>query len=256
MRRAVSAAIVGHRLCVFGEVTSTNAVLRRMAVEGAAEGTVVIAEAQTHGVGRLGQHWYSPPGVNLYAGALFRPQIALDEVPAFSFLASLALTEAIRMEGLWPAIKWPNDIVVNGRKVAGVRGDCAIVDGTVEWVILGVGVNVNVGHAQLRTALGPAGLAATSLREAAGRPIDRNAFAGAFLTSLDRWYHSFRAEGVEPVLAAWRDRDILTGRRVELPDRNGVIGRVRGVNRMGALLVEDTLGTVHEVVGGEVRVAD
>jgi BirA family biotin operon repressor/biotin-[acetyl-CoA-carboxylase] ligase len=257
IRHGLSAEIVGGRLCIFWEVPSTNAVLRQMADAGAAEGTVVLAEAQTEGRGRRGQRWFSPPGVNLYASVLFRPRIAPAEVPGFSFIASLAVTDAIRLEGLWGGIKWPNDVLVDGKKLAGTLVDCASAGDTVEWVILGVGINLNVGRDELRKELGAGAHAATSLRDAAGRAIDRSAFTGAFLTALDRWFRVYTAEGVGPILAAWRDRDILTSRRVEVRNGHGTVdGRVRGVDAGGALVVEDSLGATHRVVGGEIRFAD
>jgi BirA family biotin operon repressor/biotin-[acetyl-CoA-carboxylase] ligase len=125
-------------------------------------------------------------------------------------------------------------------------------------VILGVGVNLNVRREALRAALGAAAHAATSLREEAGREIDRSTFASAVLSALDRWYAIWTARGAEPVLEAWRDRDILTGRRVEV--RNGhtspVDGRVRGVGRDGMLVVEDSRGVLHQVASAEIRLAD
>ena len=218
---------------------------------------MVLAESQTAGVGRLGTHWFSPPRVNLYASILLRPKFAPPEVPAFSFISALAVTDAIRAEGLWGAIKWPNDVLVDRKKVGGTLVECAVRDGQVEHVILGVGVNLNVRREALRAALGPVARAATSLSEEAGREIDRNAFAGAFLTALDRWLDVWTSEGAEPILAAWRDRDILTGRRIEVQNAHAPFdGRVRGVGRDGMLLVEDSQGALHRVTGAEIRLAD
>ena len=119
IRRRLSSETVGRRLCLFVEVPSTNSLLSRMASAGTAEGTVVLAESQTAGVGRLGTRWFSPPRVNLYASFLLRPTITPPEVPAFSFISALAVTDAIRAEGLWGTIKWPNDVLVDRKKVAG-----------------------------------------------------------------------------------------------------------------------------------------
>lgn len=248
---------VGNRIYLFGEVSSTNDVLRRLAGEGARHGTVVLAEAQTAGRGRQGQRWYSPPGVNLYASVLFRPAIPPRAVPVFAFIASLALTEAIWAEGLEAAINWPNDILVERKKVAGTLVECAVQGDRVDYVILGVGVNLNVTREALRSALGEASHAATSLREVAGHPIDRNAFAATFLNCLDRWVQIYATRGPEAVLAASRDRDILTGRRIEIRgEGERYEGRVLGVNRDGRLVVEDFGGVVREVLAGEVRLLD
>lgn len=257
LRRRLSSETIGRQIYLFGEVPSTNAVLRGLAKAGAREGTVVLAESQSAGRGRLGQEWFSPPGVNLYVSVLFRPAILPPAVPVFSFIASLALTDAIWTEGVPAAIKWPNDVLVERRKVAGTLTECSTAGDRVEYVILGVGVNLNVQREALRAALGEAAHAAISLREAAGREIDRNAFAATFLSLLERWLHVYVTRGPEAILTAWRDRDILVGRRVEIRAEEGTCaGRVLGVSRDGHLVVEETRGAAREVLGGEIRLLE
>jgi BirA family biotin operon repressor/biotin-[acetyl-CoA-carboxylase] ligase len=245
------------RPTLFEKVTSTNAALRELAKAAAPEGTVVIADEQTAGHGRLGKPWFSPPGVNLYASVLFRPAIPPREVPGFSFVASVALADAIKAEGLDATIKWPNDVLVGRKKVAGTLVEFATLGERVDYAILGVGVNVNMTHAALRAALGSSGHAAGSLHEAAGREIDRNAFAASVLNHLDAWMENYRARGPAPLLAAWLDRDILTGRRVEVRGEGATYeGRVLGVDREGYLLLRDPRGKRRRVLTGEVRLAD
>ena len=126
-----------------------------------------------------------------------------------------------------------------------------------DFVILGVGVNVNVAPAALRAALGEAARAAGSLGEAAGREIDRNVFAANFLNLLDKWASVFAAQGLAPVLTAWRDRDILTGRRVQVRgEGKSYDGRVLGVDREGYLVLRDPRGARRRVLTGEIRIAD
>jgi BirA family biotin operon repressor/biotin-[acetyl-CoA-carboxylase] ligase len=259
IRRPLSAPTVGRRLwlCLYEAVPSTNQLLRELARAGAAEGTTVLAESQTAGRGRAGKAWFSPPGVNLYASVLCRPGITPAAAPVFSFVASLALADAIRELGLHPAIKWPNDVLVKHRKVAGTLTELSIAGDRLEHVILGVGVNVNVEREPLRAALGPAAQHAISLREALGRPVERNAFAGAFLTHLDEWLITYRDEGPERILQAWRDLDIVTGRRVEVRDDGAALeGRARGVAADGHLEIEDARGVVHRVLAGDVRLLE
>lgn len=257
IRRDLAAERVGCHLYLFDEVTSTNEVLRDLARAGAVEGTVVLAESQSAGHGRLGKAWYSPPGVNLYASVLFRPPITPRELPGFSFIAGLALADAVREEGVEPAIKWPNDILVERRKAAGSQIESATSGDQVEHVILGVGVNLNVGRADLVEALGEAGRAATSLSEVAGREIDRNAFTARFLTLLDEWHQIYLAKGARAVLDAWRERDIVTGRRVFVRDgREAYEGKALGVGADGYLTVEESRGSVRKVVTGEIRLLD
>jgi BirA family biotin operon repressor/biotin-[acetyl-CoA-carboxylase] ligase len=257
VRRHLTTEAGDRHFYLFAEVSSTNDYLRDLAARGAREGTVVVAESQSRGRGRLGQRWFSPPGVNIYASVLFRPAIGTDEVLPFSFIASLALVEAIEALGRPAAIKWPNDVLVDGKKVAGTLVDCGVRGAAVDYVILGVGVNVNVGMAALRDALGPAAQFSTSLSEALGHDIDRNALLAAWLDRLEAWRLRWKTEGAAALQKAWADRDILTGRRVEVRGEGGTFeGRVLGLAPSGSLVVLDTLGRRHRITTEEVRLHD
>jgi BirA family biotin operon repressor/biotin-[acetyl-CoA-carboxylase] ligase len=208
IRRRLAAEVVGTHVYVFADVLSTNAALRELAVAGAREGTVVLAESQRGAYGRRDSTWFSPSGVNLYASVLFRPDIRPAASPVFSFIASLALTEAIWALGVPAAVKCPSDIVVRGRKVAGVRLDVSTVGDRVSHIVVGINVNVNVVRGELEAGLGPAAACATSLREERGLPIDRNGFAASFLNNLEKWHRLYEAGGPETVVMVWRE---LTG---------------------------------------------
>ena len=257
IREGLRTSVVGQHVHVFGEVESTNTVLRDLASTGASEGTVVLAEAQRRGRGRLGQEWFSPPGVNLYASVLFRERLAPREAGPFSLIAGLALADAVRALHVQPAIKWPNDVLVEGRKVGGSLTECVLRADAVDFLVLGVGVNLNVSPESLRRGLGEAATSATSLATAIGREIDRNAFAVSYLNRLDEWVLRYRTSGARPILDAWRDLDILTGRRVTVGSADGsYIGRVLGVNDEAQLVVQDSLGRHHVVLAEEIRAAD
>jgi BirA family biotin operon repressor/biotin-[acetyl-CoA-carboxylase] ligase len=257
IRQRCVAYTVGRQLHLYESVVSTNETLRGLARAGAPEGTVVLAEHQIAGRGRAGKVWFSPPNVNLYASVLFWPRIPATSAAPFSFMASLALTDAIRELGLSPAIKWPNDVLLQGRKVAGTLAEGSMEGDRLEYVILGVGVNVNVEREALQDGLGEAAQSATSLREALGHPVDRNAFAAAFLAYLDEWLARYHGEGDAPLLRAWRERDIVMGRRLEIRDGSRIIiGRAHGIDAQGQLEIEDSLGRVHRVVAGDVRLLE
>jgi BirA family biotin operon repressor/biotin-[acetyl-CoA-carboxylase] ligase len=257
IRQQLETSTVGRHLVLHQVVASTNAALRLLAETGAPEGTVVLAECQTAGRGRGSKPWFSPPGVNLYASILFRPAIGPAAAPAFAFIASLALADAIRELSVRPAVKWPNDVLVEGRKVAGVRAEMWSQGDAVDGIILGVGVNLNITHETLRAGLGEAGQFATSLREALGQMIDRNAFTASFLIALEEWLVIYRAKGAPAVLAAWRDLDVVSGRRVEVREGRTVFeGRARGVDAEGHLQVEEARGRVRTVVAGEIRLIE
>jgi BirA family biotin operon repressor/biotin-[acetyl-CoA-carboxylase] ligase len=198
--------------------------------------------------------------VNLYASVLLRPGIPRRAAPAFGLIAPLAVADALRDLGLRPALKWPNDVLLDRRKVAGARAEAIAPAGApdADQVVLGVGVNLNVTREELRAGLpGPAGQFATSAREALGRPVDRNAFAATFLTYLDEWAAMHGARGAPAVLAAWRELEIVTGRRVEVRDGARTLeGRATGVDADGFLQVEDGQGRRHTVSAGEVRLLE
>jgi BirA family biotin operon repressor/biotin-[acetyl-CoA-carboxylase] ligase len=257
IRRRLVGDVVGLQLYLFGEVDSTNAKLRTLARGGAREGTVVLAEGQTAGRGRRGQPWFSPSGVNLYASVLFRPALAVADLPLFSLIPALAVVDAVKDCGLDATIKWPNDVLVDGKKVAGSLVEAAVRGDVVEYVIVGVGVNLNVETGALQAALGPAAGFATSLAAVAQREIDRNAFTAAYLNHLDAWVAAWRTSGSERIRAAWADREILTGRRVVV---RGTCeqheGRALGIDEHGRLVVRDPLGHRRVLTAEEVRLAD
>ena len=221
LRRHLDTEVVGHHIYLLGTVESTNTVLRRLAEAGADEGTVVLAEAQTAGRSRSGARWFSPDSANLYVSVLFRPDLSARDVALFAPIASLAMAEAVEAEDLDAEIRWPNDVVVHGRKVAGTRVECATADDRVSHVILGVGANLNVSRAELEGALGPEHAAvATSVSELTGAPVDRNAFTARFLGLLEKWQRVFVTEGPEIVLAAWRGRGALRDRALPAARRD------------------------------------
>ena len=256
IRRQLKSENAERHLYLFAEVTSTNSCLCDLARRGARDGSVVIADTQRAGRGRRGQRWFSPPGVNLYASVLSRPDITARELTPFSFIASLALSDAIDALGVAATIKWPNDVLVDGKKVAGALVECGMRGEHVEYVILGIGVNVNVSRDALEAALGPAAGFATSLNAALGHEVDRNVLLAAWLDRLDAWLLTWTREGEMAIRRAWADRDILTGRRVEVRGNGPAFeGRVLGVAATGHLVVEDSLGQLHHLTNEEVRLS-
>ena len=257
IRQQLDGRSVGRQIVLHDVVASTNTTLRELAAAGAPEGTVILAESQTAGRGRANKAWFSPPGVNLYASILFRPAIAPASAPVLAFIASIALADTLRALGARPALKWPNDVLVKGRKVAGVRAEMTSRGLTVDTIVLGVGVNLNVTHEALRAGLGDAAQFATSLREVLDRTVDRNAFTASFLNYLEEWLVIYRWKGAPAVLAAWGDLDIVTGRRVEVREGSTAFdGRALGVDAEGHLRVEDAHGRLHTVAAGEVRLLE
>lgn len=257
IRRRLVADTVGRHLYLFGEVESTNATLRALARQGAVEGTTVIAEAQRAGRARLGRPWFSPPGVNLHASVLLRPGGRPADAARLGFVAGLAVSDAIRGLGLYPALKWPNDVLLDGRKVAGGLIDCLVAAERVEALIVGVGVNLNVRDAALAEALGPEAALATSVSAVLGRPVDRNDFAAAYLSHLDTWLRRYRERGIAPVLDAWRERDVLTGRHVVASlGEEEFDGLVQGLDGDGRLVLRSPSGVRRTLTNEAIRTLD
>ncbi len=243
---------IGSSVVCLKETESTNAVAFKMAEEGAREGTVVIADAQTAGKGRLGRIWLSPAGVNLYCSVVLRPPIAPVAACQLTFLSVVAVARAIEScTALKPLIKWPNDILINGKKVAGLLNEMNAETEKVNFVVLGIGVNLNVRMSDLGEGL--LRHPATSLLEAGGVKVNRAEFTRTLLRELDRLYDRFLQEGEGPVRAEWLERSAIRGRSVRVSQGNREFsGVVQGVDSFGALLVQLVDGTVETVLSGDV----
>ena len=176
----------GKPLHFFPSIDSTNTYAARLAREGAAEGGVVIADEQTGGNVRLGRSWVSPPGLNLYMSLILRPAVSTATVPQVGLLAAVAVADAIEdVCPLIPAIKWPNDILIDGKKVCGILAEMQTEAGLLKAVVLGIGVNVNAPLSAFPEELRDK---ASSLFLLGGRAIDRSAFTAAVLTHLEKLY--------------------------------------------------------------------
>ena len=241
---------------------STNDVAARLAAAGATDGTMVVAETQTEGRGRLGRTWFSPPGAGLYVSIVMRlgPQEGRTQsgsrpgppvsLPArLTLLAGVALADAVRTEtGLPAEIKWPNDLVCGGRKLAGILAEAVAWEGTLEYIILGVGMNV-------RAAAYPPGIAnrASSLEAELGRSVDRGAVLARLLANLSRARDAHTRDDVGAWFARWRELSPSgVGASVEWRAPDGLRrGRTGGLDVDGALLIHTTRG-VERVLAGEI----
>ncbi len=248
-------ARIARRLLWLEETGSTNADAFRLAEDGASEGTVVVADSQSGGRGRRGRTWSSPAGVNFYGSIVLRPPVLPHEAPRLTFLSAVAVARAIRLVcGIEAAIKWPNDILVNGRKVAGLLNEMSAETDRVTFIILGIGVNLNMREPQFPDDLRHP---ATSLKLATGRDIDRSAFAAALFNELEQLYDQFLREGFGPVREEWQRLCNLAGRRIVVSDGGLDLlhGEFLGVDHDGALLARrDRDGGIERIFSGDVRV--
>jgi BirA family biotin operon repressor/biotin-[acetyl-CoA-carboxylase] ligase len=245
---------IGHRLLCSNQTVSTNADAFRLAEDGAPEGTVVIADAQAAGKGRRGRVWSSPEGVNLYCSVVLRPPIMPHEAPQLTFLSAVAVARAIEVtKVLKPEIKWPNDLLIDGKKVAGLLNEMSAETDGINFVILGIGVNLNMSADQFPPDLRHP---ATSLLIESGSPVVRSRFAGIMLKELDKLYADFLVSGFGPVRQEWQQRCNANGRHVAVSDAGSdvVSGMFAGIDEDGALLVQNAEGGVLRILSGDVRV--
>lgn len=250
----LNTAVIGGRLVCLDETGSTNADAFRLAEEGAAEGTVVLADTQSRGKGRLGRNWSSPPGVNLYCSVILRPSVKPYEAPQLTFLSAVAVARAIELaSGLRPEIKWPNDVLIGGGKVAGLLNEMSAETDRINFVILGIGVNLNMTAGQFPPDLRHP---ATSLLLETGRQVSRARFSSILLGELDRLYADFLALGFGRMREEWQERCNAHGREVAVSDAGREIARgmFDGIDGDGALLLRRPDGTVERILSGDVRV--
>jgi BirA family biotin operon repressor/biotin-[acetyl-CoA-carboxylase] ligase len=251
VREGLAPKLLGTRLHYFDAIDSTNDYARTLAERGEPQGTVVIAEQQTGGRGRLGRPWVSPPYVNVYCSIILRPTLPPAHAPRITLTAAVALADAVEGFGAAaPTIKWPNDILAGGKKLAGVLTEAVSHSQRIEFVILGIGVNLNFPRELMPPEIRER---ATSLSVLAGRTISREAFLRRLIQDLDRCYGILEETGFASLAARWDERFGLRGRRVrvEMTDR-AVVGHAVGLDADGALLVAISDGGRERIVAGDV----
>ena len=243
---ALADAVVGHRIHYHRVISSTMDAARELARDGEPEGAVVIAEEQNKGRGRFNRVWVSPPGLNLYFTALLRPE--RDQLPYMNMAAALAVFDTVaQFAQLQPAVKWPNDVRVGGRKLSGILIETEFDGDRLAHALVGIGVNVNLDvsdHPEIADT-------ATSLRSEAGREFDRSDALLSVLANLDTWYARVRAG--KSLTEDWAATLETLGKRVELRWRDQVLtGVAESVDDEGNLILLQPDGARINVVAGEV----
>jgi BirA family biotin operon repressor/biotin-[acetyl-CoA-carboxylase] ligase len=242
---------IGWRIHYFRELTSTQDEAGRLAGEGAPQGTVVIAETQRAGRGRLGRAWFSPPGTNLYLTIVLRPEMRTGDVPQLSLVAGVAVAEAIEpfARGM-VQLKWPNDIWLRGKKVGGILAQAfSGTNDELSHVLLGIGINVNLKAADLPGELRER---ASSMLIETDHRTNRPALAAKLLSRLDKRYREALKSGFDAIRPRWERFSALTGSEVTVTDGSSrQTGMVKGIDTDGALLL-DTGGSVSRIMVGDV----
>ena len=232
------------------ETDSTNLWIKRLAKEGASEGTLALAEFQSAGRGRLGRSWEVPEGTSVMMSILLRPKFEPQYAPTLTLLMGMAVAKAVKNLGFDVSIKWPNDVVVSHKKICGILTEMGVRDGKIDYAVIGVGINVNIKEFPEEMAD-----KATSLYLESGKEFDRSQIPGLVMEAFEEYYEKFAAtcdlsglkEEYESILANYNQP-------VRVLAKEPYEGVARGITDGGELLVEKTDGTIVAVSAGEVSV--
>lgn len=242
----------GKNLCYRPVVGSTNAEAKKLATGGCPEGTVVTAEEQNTGKGRLSRGWFSPARSGIWFSVVLRPPLAPPDAPKCTLLSSVAIAKAIRaVSGLEVGIKWPNDILYQGRKMVGILTELSAEMDAINYIVIGIGINVNIAREEF-----PADLTeiATSISAECGRHIPRVALLQQILLNMEQLYFLTLQKGFDPIFNQWRELSCTLGQEVNCiaPDRT-FSGKAMDIDEDGALIVAGN-GFVEHVIAGDVSI--
>lgn len=241
---------IGKKIYSYQTIDSTNDTAEKFALEGALEGTVVIAESQSKGKGRLGRQWISPQGQGIYMSIILRPKIPSSGSAKITLIASIALTLAIRKISSLPClIKWPNDIIIKNKKLSGILTEMAAQPDAIKFVILGIGVNVNTPKNLL-----PPG--ATSIALERGHAINRIELTQEILRELEKYYILLQNKAFDRIIKEWQDLSATLGRRVKVSTlENTCEGQAIGIDEAsGNLIVRMDNGFTQTILSGDVKI--
>jgi BirA family biotin operon repressor/biotin-[acetyl-CoA-carboxylase] ligase len=256
-RHLLRTRLLGQTCYGFDVLASTNASLRMLGRRGDREGTIVLADEQTAGRGQADKVWISPPRCNLYVSVLLRPAIASTQAPLISLLAAVALVDTLTQEGAVCGIKWPNDVLIQQRKVAGILTEMETHHEAVQFVVVGIGVNVNMTREELQAYLGPIAETATSLRVSLGHELSREGLLARLMGNLEEWYNRFITQGATILQEAWEARSMMHGRRISAYTSEATWkGTAEGIDQGGRLRLRQDDGTLVTLTSAEVRFLD
>ncbi len=243
--------VTGRKVVHRETVDSTNAFAFKLALSGEPEGACVVAESQDAGKGRLGRKWFSPVGKNLYISVVLRPHIHPSSVYPITFLSSLAVYDAIEeLTGIRPSLKWPNDVLINGKKVCGTLIELSTEADMVRFVIVGIGFNINMQHSEIDEEIINK---ATSLSIETKKVYERALVCGILLNHLEEHYRYFRQYGAPGICGVWEERAAIKGKALEINQMGeSYRGVVEGIDLDGAMLLNMD-GEVKKIIAGDVN---
>jgi len=246
IKAGLKTKVIGKEIKYFKEIESTNIIAREIA-DSVDEGTLVIAESQTAGRGRLGRKWISPEG-GIWFSIILKPKTQPLYAPQITLLAGVSVTRTIRSFGLPAKIKWPNDILINGKKVCGILTELRAEADIIDYLIVGIGIDANVDTESFPDEIRDS---STSLMKEMGVKINRVEFVRKLLEEFEALYLEFQKEGFPPILEEWRNMSATIGEWVKISTQARTIyGEAIGVDSEGALILETSEGHLEKIVAG------
>ncbi len=245
--RGLNTKFIGRKIYYFDVLTSTMNAAMQLGIKSAPEGALVLAESQTKGKGRLGRSWFSPKYKGIYLSLLLKPEILPASASILTLLAAVSICQAIKeITGLDAEIKWPNDILIGHKKLGGILTELSAEMDKINFVIIGIGLNVNNDKKTLVSA-------ATSLKEQKKENINRISLLQEILRKIEANYLLFREKGAQPIIEKWREYSITLGRRVKVYcHKEHIEGEALDIDRDGGLLVRKDSGLTAKVMAGDV----
>ena len=246
IKAGLKTGVIGKDIKYFKETESTNITAREMA-GSVEEGTVVIAESQTGGRGRLGRKWLSPEG-GIWLSIILKPKMQPSYAPRITILAGVSVAKTIRSFGLPAKIKWPNDILINGKKVCGILTEIEAEIDMIEYCVVGIGIDANVDTESFPEEIRDS---STSLKKELGHEINRVDFVRKLLSEFEALYLKFQKDGFPSILEEWRNMSATIGEWVKITTQSKTIyGEAIGVDNEGALILETDEGKLEKIVAG------
>lgn len=244
--------VMGQSLHYYEKVDSTQAIAHNLIAAGAKEGTVVIAEQQTAGRGRMGRNWFSPAGKGIWLSLILTPQIPLQLCPQLTLLASVALCRTISsMLHVNIGIKWPNDLLIQGRKVSGILLESSAEDERLRYVIAGIGISVNLSKEDFPEEL--QGIA-TSLMIESGSEVNREQLIAAFLKEFEELYDLVESQGFAPIRSIWEALSVSLNCPIRVHTAKGwVTGIAQSIDELGALVIRQDNGQEVKIYSGDIE---
>jgi len=253
LNNELAGEIIGHSIHYYQEIGSTNDEAFRLGMEGAPEGTVVVANSQSAGKGRLQRSWFSPPSSNIYTSVILRPEFNPADAPRITIMAGLAAAQSIETYCPRKArIKWPNDVLIDGKKVCGILTQMQTDEDKIDFVILGIGINVNVAADEFPPEIRNI---ATSIAAQTGAFHSRQDLLITLYKNLSKCYKTLTSSGFEMIREEWIKMAFLIGCETQVKFGNEIIkGKALGIDEQGALILSDSKGKAVKILAGDASI--